>query len=300
MSSENPADQVQKYASATAEILAVVKESPEARAAGGEVAKALHTVAKFANNLLLPLAAANWGVEKFRDYINTKFQPELARHVSAIPEEHLIAPRAVVAGPIMDALVYAHEDQELRELYLALLARAMDGRSPEVAHPAFVEVLKQIDTVEVGFLRAAIAGDDPSWPIVELIREQTPTSHGVVETDLMDWCADGAPKVTPQAGAYLRNWSRLGLIEIDYLSALAKPGAYSWIVHRPEYLGAPGTGKLSVSRGLVRRTAWGKAFVDAVGIEPGTQSGPIAEIGDWTNMNDGPEISDVNWTLDFG
>ncbi|MEX0160638.1 MULTISPECIES: DUF4393 domain-containing protein [unclassified Microbacterium] len=300
MSSLDPADQVQKYASATAEILAVVKESPDARAAGGELAKALHTVAKFANNLLLPLAAANWGVEKFRNYMSTKFQPELAKHVSAIPEEHLIAPRAVVAGPIMDALVYAHEDDELRQLYLSLLARAMDGRSPEVAHPAFVEVLKQIDTTEVGFLRAVIAGDDPSWPIVELVQPgASEGTHNLVVTDLMDWLVEGVPTATPQARAYLRNWSRLGLVEINYLSALARPGAYSWIVRRPEYLLTEVTGGLSVSKGIVRRTAWGEAFVDAVGINDVSRSGPVAEIGDWTTMDDGPEMSEVRWTMGF-
>lgn len=312
-SEKSPADEVEKYSSATAALLNAANRSPDARAAGAEFAKALQTVGEFANTLLLPLAAANYGALKFRKYMTEKFAGELTTHLMGTPSRHVVPPRAVVAGPVLDALVYAHEEEDVRKLYLALLARAMDDREPSVAHPAFVDVLKQIDSAEVGLLRAVLCSGD-SLPIVAIHEASPDGGSRVLISDIIDWRVKGVPTGDRKTFAYIQNWSRLGLIKVGYDSWLANPHAYSWVAQRPEYLGAVQTHAdqhveneasqkrttIQVRRGLLRVTSWGEAFATAVGIETG-DGGPIAELGDWTAPEVSPDSLEVVWygEIDF-
>lgn len=296
----SPAGEIEMYASATAALLDTAKKSPDARAAGAELAKALKTVGEFANTLLLPLAAANYGARKFRDYMTSKFANELAGHLAGTPSESVIPPRAVVAGPVLDALVYAHEEGELRHLYLALLARAMDARQSTDAHPAFVDVLKQIDSAEVELLRAVLCSDG----IVPIVAIRARGERGVVDvySDVLDWRSDGKPRSGKELLAYVRNWTRLGLVKVDYTEHLTLPGSYAWIAQRPEYVGAVNAYRemnaassddpkvVVAMRGVLEITSWGEAFASAVNIRA-EDGGPMAELGAWI-MADFDEAND--------
>jgi len=56
---------------------------------------------------------------------------------AGIPPEHVVEPKASIAGPALQALAFSHEEPDLREMYLNLLRASMDARTAKVAHPAF-------------------------------------------------------------------------------------------------------------------------------------------------------------------
>jgi len=66
------------------------------------------------------------------------------RRMSSIPPERWVEPAANVAGPALEAARFAAEDPPLREMYAKLLATAMDSHTAVLAHPAFVEIIKQL------------------------------------------------------------------------------------------------------------------------------------------------------------
>ena len=106
---------------------------------------ALSTVVGFFNNVVLyPVKKANltfkYKLEAFEDDLKVKTQH--------IPIENLQVPPTMIAGPTLEALRYAYDEAELREMYENLLASAMDNRIASEAHPAFVDAIKQMTPLD--------------------------------------------------------------------------------------------------------------------------------------------------------
>ena len=284
--------------SALVEVVKIAKESPDARAAGTYAAKSLKIITQTVHTVLLPLAAANYGAARFENYIRERFQPELQERLADVPADAIQAPRAAVAGPTLDALVYAHEDDELRRMYLSLLASAMDARVSAAAHPAFVEVLRQIDSDEISYLRAVIGPAMACAPVMRLnVISEDGEGRSVVLTHLLDWQQGEEPHVPSnlrRMAAYIENWVRLGLIEVDYDLQLLEPGIYDWGARRPEFelltarLESRGgyPTDLEAAPGVLTVTNWGREFARAVRIEDAPPGSALRELKVWSDEHD--------------
>jgi hypothetical protein len=112
--------------------------------AAKEIGTALQTVAKTVHVALAPISALVWGYEKIKDYLNDTLTEKL-KHV---PKERIVPPNLTVAGPAVEALRFSAHEPSLRELYANLLATAMDAKTAQEAHPAFVEILRQLSPDE--------------------------------------------------------------------------------------------------------------------------------------------------------
>jgi len=62
--------------------------------------------------------------------------------------EKIVTPDPSIAGSIIEALKLTVEKESLRELYSNLLAKSMNIDTAQNAHPAFVEILKQLTSDE--------------------------------------------------------------------------------------------------------------------------------------------------------
>ena len=218
-------------------LIDIAGENPEAKQAGRELGKTALTVTQTINVVLLPLAALNSGIEKARKYFANPFAEELAAKADAIPSEFIVEPKASVAGPALQGLAFTHEEPNLKEMFLSLLVTAMDGRKANNAHPAFVEIIKQLTSEEAILLRG-IVQSNVLLPIVEL-REKAPGTNGhhVSYRHLMSLVDDevGEHKEDLRLPAKIDNWIRLGLIEVTYEASLVNDDSYKWVEQRPEY-----------------------------------------------------------------
>lgn len=70
------------------------------------------------------------------------------RTVRNIPEERRIEAPARIAGPIIDELRYLDEGDEIAEMYLSLLGKAIDKEHIDIAHPAFVKIIGHLSPDE--------------------------------------------------------------------------------------------------------------------------------------------------------
>ena len=131
--------------SIVAEIIKAAGDDPKVKEAASNLGKTAITLTKTINNALLPIAAVNFAFDKARVYFSEKFQKDLSEKAECIPPEHLVEPKASVAGPTLQGLAFTHEEPNLKEMFLNLLATSMDGRRADLAHPAFVEIIKQLD-----------------------------------------------------------------------------------------------------------------------------------------------------------
>lgn len=109
----------------------------------------LSTVVGFFNNVVLyPVKRANI---TFR-YKLEAFEDDLKEKIKDIPEENLQVPPTRVSGPTFEALRYAYDEEELREMFENLLASSMDNRKDIEVHPAFVEAIKQMSSLDAKIL----------------------------------------------------------------------------------------------------------------------------------------------------
>ena len=249
------------------ELIKAAGDNPEVKEAGKNLGKTALTITKAINNALLPLAAVNFGFDKAKKYFSEKFEQDLSDKVTAIPIEHILEPKASIAGPALQGLAFAHEELNLKDMYLSLLATAMDGRVASEAHPAFVEIIKQLDSEEASAIRK-ILQTPHFFSIVEVLLYSNNGLRTVVKhmLDSVD-----IPIENPKRAAMVDNWIRLGLVDVNYDRTLAGIDAYAWVSNMPELLRCRqkyenDTDTLDFRRGIIGRTAFGEQFAKVVGL----------------------------------
>lgn len=112
--------------------------------AAKEVGKALGTVAKTIHVALAPISALVWGYDQIKDFVSTR----VAEKLKNIPEGQICTPNPMLAGPALEALKYTGHEETLSEMYANLLATSLDSSTAATAHPAYVEVIKQLTPPE--------------------------------------------------------------------------------------------------------------------------------------------------------
>ncbi len=178
--------------------------------AAKEVGVALQTVAKTVHILLAPVSGLVWGYDQIKEFVGTR----VAEKLRDVPEDRLRTPEPNVAGPALESLRYTGHKDDLRELYAALLATAMDAETMAQAHPSFVEIIRQLSSDEAKILRnLAYIG---AAPLID-VRDQndTPPKGGHWILKHFSLVPYGTGCTNPELGpSYMVNLQRLGLVEL--------------------------------------------------------------------------------------
>ncbi len=94
--------------------------------------------------LLSPVRGFLWGWEQIEKLVVDGVKKRLEN----IPEEQRKTPDPEIAVPLIQALSYTAQNETLREMYLSLLANAMDSSMENNVHPSFVELIKQMNSTD--------------------------------------------------------------------------------------------------------------------------------------------------------
>lgn len=137
-------------------------------------------------------------------------------HTRQVPAERIIVPSATIVGPAVQAMVFAADDPELRDMFASLLATAMDSATAHKAHPAFVEVLRQITPDEARIIRLFLTTQ--KFPIWHLEADNFKTGEngaGFIETTMkMEYMSligsDAGCEHLELTPSYINNLCRLG------------------------------------------------------------------------------------------
>lgn len=260
--------------SLVAEVIKAAGDNPQVKEAASNLGQTAVTLTKTINNVLVPLAAINFAFDKARTYFSGRFQQDIAEKAEAIPPEHVVEPKASIAGPTLQGLAFTHEEPNLKEMYLNLLKTSMDGRSASLAHPAFVEIIKQLDSEDARLVQGVLQSRI-SIPIIQIHRKlKDGSGYNLLVQHLLDLknSVTGAPIEDPQLPAMVDNWIRLGLVNVAYDKHLVDVAHYSWVEQRPEFLRLSQVPQLDGARveyqkGYMERTELGKRFAQAIGLQ---------------------------------
>jgi len=108
--------------------------------AAKQVGSALESAAKAARWLIAPI-----------DYLasqNDRYQNYLQRVFEKVPVENMIEGHPQIVGPALDGLKYIPPEDIISELFVNLLARAIDKKRVNEAHPAFTQIINQLSPDE--------------------------------------------------------------------------------------------------------------------------------------------------------
>ncbi len=174
---------------------------------------------------LTPLKALLWSFEKLEEFIIA----EVAERLKGVPAEDIVKPALNVVGPAFEALRFTENASELRELYANLLAASMYSKTKSGAHPAFVEIIKQLTPDEARLIR--LFATPRSFPLLTVrydwIENKSPKIGG--ENILVHFSHFGidahleCPDMTP---TFVNNICRLGLGEIPAMQIYVSEGIY--------------------------------------------------------------------------
>ncbi|ACT13653.1 MULTISPECIES: DUF4393 domain-containing protein [Pectobacterium] len=206
--------------------------------AAQELGKGLAVIAKSINVALSPLSVMVWGYEKIQD----QFMPKVAEKLKNTKPEDIITPKPNVAVPAIEALRYTADDESLSDLFAGLLSSAMDKNKAETAHPAFVEIIKQLTSdeakivsiflpprpiplVDVQIVKKDVLGFTPYFSNYSLIHEDVNLEHPeLLPTYINNLCRLGLSKVPDDGSKYIDEKIYLPIENSPFIKKLiAKP-----------------------------------------------------------------------------
>ncbi len=90
--------------------------------------------------LITGVGAAVYGIDRIADWLRAAVTERLEN----VDEQYITEPNPRIAVPAVQALIYSMNDDCIREMYANLLAADMDLSRKSNAHPAFVEMIKEM------------------------------------------------------------------------------------------------------------------------------------------------------------
>ena len=206
--------------------------------------------------------------ERSADIKRTVFFEELQKRVSLIPEERQQLPPLHIAGPSVEAMLFTEDTPELRKLYVNLIGTSMDSATVRTAHPAFVQIIRQISPDEAHILKILRPGS--AWPEIDLL------AVSLEDADSFDTLAQHVSTLGAQSGClhpdltpvYVDNLCRLGIAAIPFGGFLDDDSVYVALEEHPVYIAqkevAMQRGKrLTSRRSYLTLTDFGRLFWEA-------------------------------------
>lgn len=195
-----------------------------------QLGKSLETVGKAINVALFPVSGLVWGYENIQVFLSTK----LANRLKNVPPEDIITPKPNVAGPAIEALRYTGHEEVLSDMYANLLAAAMDKNTATGAHPAFVEIIKQLTPDEAKLIGLFL--QPIPLPLITVRAEHKVMGRGgldvAVNVSLFGEMANlELPNLVP---TYLDNLCRLGLTDIEPKYSYTDKSIYHELENSPQ------------------------------------------------------------------
>lgn len=197
-----------------------------------------------------------------REFMVKEFELELQKKLESKKEENIVDADPSILVPSAQAISYTWDKEEIRQLYLNLMASDMDKTTKYNIHPSFVELIKQMDSVDVKIFTKLYQRS--IYPVYSLSKKEDNSSG---ETTILDYLLSDnfySGLSERQVIKSLNNLERLKLIEIRMDESFTDKRNYT-IIEKGQgiqkYKGEFGE-SLSVQEGIIKNTEYGKSFFE--------------------------------------
>lgn len=169
--------------------------------------------------LLSPLRGMLWGWERIEELI----EEQVNKKINKIPEEKRKSPEPEIAVPLLQALSYTAHNETLREMYINLLSNSMDFDKVNIVHPSFVEIIKQMNSLDAKVFEKLSVTDSYQKVINPRIMINNGTSFiDVTPYWYLGWTIENYSEF--EVSASLVRLSKFGLIDLMFERTAGKEG----------------------------------------------------------------------------
>lgn len=230
------------------------------------VGQALGTLSSTLNVLLAPISWAVYGFEQIDEVVKDKLKDKL----SNTPIEELKEPEPNIVIPAYEALRYSLNKEQLKEMYINLIANSMQNNKLDKIHPAFVDVVKQLSQFDAEFLKVLFYDKTLQLPKIKARLQVSEDNN--IGIDLFRTLL--SPKyftnrsLLDEYSFSLDNFERLKIIEINDTYFLNNPNLYDDIIqsiNKDSFLNLrEDLNYVNLIKGSIQLTNFGKQFIDSV------------------------------------
>ena len=184
------------------------------------------SVAFAVNNALHATANLVWRGAEIEEFVYRG----LVKKLEFTPPEYISAPDIAISGPVFEALRYTRHHELVCELYLNLLASAMDVNTAHTVHPGFVDIIKNMTSDEAKIIAHFL--NVKVLPIID-INKVRPGNRGDIKVNTLVSTigVDADCEHEELSESYLNNLERIGLIEIPRDTYITDKGVYDRILN---------------------------------------------------------------------
>jgi len=261
-------DEVDAVAKAAAEILKATPVYQDAvQPVAQEVGKALKTLGGAINVALSPIAAMVYGFDLIKEDLRKRLEKRLAK----TPPENIVIPKLQVVGPLLEKYKYIYDSKDLSQMFVNLLANAMDKDQIQKAHPSFVNVISELSPDEARLIKTISRLEAlPKLDIRVKGKEGDGFTYFATNFTLLGEKAELTyPDLTQ---SYLSNLERLSIISCpigSFQETYTNKEHYKLledhrIIKALKEVKEKDGGSIEIVRGIIRVTEFGKMFMDAV------------------------------------
>ena len=157
----------------------------------------------------------------------------VAEKTKDIPEEKIVPLEPYIAVPAVMQLSYCENREEIRDLYANLLASSMNVDKKWQVHPAFVDIIKQLNPDEAKYLKSLTPLTSIIYPIIDVDFSINGANGGhPIITNFTDYHLD-VLEHPRNICSYIDNFVRLNIIEIPFGQAVNDPEKYKALESNP-------------------------------------------------------------------
>ena len=195
-----------------------------------------------------------------REFMVKEFEIELQKKLEKHKIENIVDADPSIFIPSAQAVSYNWDKEDIKELYLNLMASDMDRLTKESVHPSFSEVIKQMDSLDVRIFTKIYRKN--VLPIYKLEQKKNRGTIPILSYLLSDDFYENASET--KVIKSLNNLERLKLIDIIDDEFFVDESLYIPInngtimqLYKNKY-----SDSLEITKGMIRRTEFGKDFYD--------------------------------------
>lgn len=159
-----------------------------------------------------------------------RYEATIKEEVSKIPEDKLKEPELSIAGPALEASKYYIENETLRNMFAKLIASSMNTDKSRYSHQSFVEIIKQLTPLDAENLTYINVNHRGGAPVAKLTQ---PNPNGSFKVAYINVFLKNVNDDFHLNSTSLSNLNRLGLVLVDYDSALQDDNYYNPIRNHP-------------------------------------------------------------------
>lgn len=198
-----------------------------------------------------------------RTYNLEQFRNKLLASANKIPSEKLIEPSMRITVQALEDSKYCISEDELQDMFVCLISNSINIDFFNRIHPSFSSIIKQMSTLDARIIALFKNDSLPGLPVCQYcISLPGVTSIPPIPEHIFLEIPEKA--ITPNSIS-LESLSRFGLVSISYLEYLYDEKIYEKFEIHPFYTDLQKQmpfGKISIKKGLVRLTPFGRSFVD--------------------------------------